>query len=115
MPFQLTPALTGDGADLQFGELLAMPLALLIVLATAHLEDANLVVLAVSHDSGNHSCAGHQGSADLDLAAVADCQNLIDHDQDALEVEFSDTDGVAYAQVVVHRDEVIIDERVEEN
>src|SRR6185369_768034 len=72
--------LTGDRADLQFGELLAMPLALLIVLATAHLEDANLVVLAVRHHSGFHSCAGHQGGADLDLAAVADGQNLVDHD-----------------------------------
>src|SRR5688572_4434019 len=41
------PGLEGDGADLQFGELLAMPLALLVVLATAHLEDAHLVVLAV--------------------------------------------------------------------
>jgi len=37
------------------------------------------------------------------------------HDQDAFEVEFSDTYGVTYAQVVVRRDEVIIDERVEEN
>src|SRR5438477_10109158 len=57
-----------------------MPLALLIMLATAHLEDANLVVLAVSHHSGFHSCAGHQGCADLDLAAVADGEHLVDHD-----------------------------------
>src|SRR5215218_10277500 len=57
-----------------------MPLALLIVLATAHLEDANLVVLAVRHHSGNHSCAGHQGCADLDLAAVSNGKNLVDHD-----------------------------------
>jgi hypothetical protein len=38
-----------NGADLQFGELLAMALAFLVVLATAHLEDAHLVVLAVCH------------------------------------------------------------------
>jgi hypothetical protein len=37
------------------------------------------------------------------------------HDQDTFEVEFSDTYGVTYAQVVVHRDEVITDERAEEN
>ena len=42
-----------------------MTLALLIVLATAHLEDANLVVLAVRHHRGDHSRAGHQGRADL--------------------------------------------------
>src|SRR6478609_9401251 len=57
-----------------------MPLALLVVLATAHLEDANLVVLAVSHHGGFHRCAGHQGRADLDFAAVADGENLVDHD-----------------------------------
>src|SRR5205085_9947554 len=73
-------SLACDRTDLQLGELLAMPLALLVVLATAHLEDANLVVLAVSHDRGCHSCAGHPGSADLDLAAVADGEDLVDHD-----------------------------------
>lgn len=57
-----------------------MALALLIVLTTAHLEDANLVVLAVGHDSGYHGCAGHQGCANLEFSAVADSQNLIDHD-----------------------------------
>ncbi|MNG30804.1 hypothetical protein D3C84_1164930 [compost metagenome] len=29
---------------------------------------------------GRHRCAGHQGRADLDLCAVADSQNLVDHD-----------------------------------
>src|SRR4029079_14787771 len=67
-------------ADLQLGELLAMPLALLIVLATAHLEDLDLVVLAVCHHSGCDSCAGHQGRADLDLAAVSNGKNLVKHD-----------------------------------
>src|SRR6478672_1002150 len=62
-------SLARNRADLQFGELLAMALALLIVLATAHLEDANLVVLAVSHHSGYHGCAGHQGCANLEFSA----------------------------------------------
>ncbi len=57
-----------------------MTLALLVVLATAHLEDAHLVVLAVSHHGGFDSRAGHQGRADLQVAAVADSQNLVDHD-----------------------------------
>jgi hypothetical protein len=39
---------------------------------------------------------------------------IIEIHDDALEVEFSDTHGVTYAQVVVHHDEVIADERVEE-
>ncbi|KRI01563.1 hypothetical protein AO057_00305 [Curvibacter sp. PAE-UM] len=65
---------------MQFGELLAVPLTFLIVLATAHLEDANLVVLAVSHDRGFDSRAGHQGCTDLEFSAVADCQNLVDDD-----------------------------------
>lgn len=56
-----------------------MALALLIMLTTAHLEDVHFVVLAVS----NHGCldrrTGHQRCADLDFSAVADCQNLIDH------------------------------------
>jgi octaprenyl-diphosphate synthase len=65
---------------LQFGELLAVPLTFLIVLTTTHLEDANLVVLAVCHHSGFDSRAGHQGRANLEFSAVADCQNLVDHD-----------------------------------
>src|SRR5205814_1942040 len=73
-------SLTSDGADLQFGELLAMPLALLVVLATPHLEDANLVVLAVSHNGGFHSCAGHQGSTHLVRFAVDDGEHLVEHD-----------------------------------
>ncbi|MNT79031.1 hypothetical protein D3C72_2183280 [compost metagenome] len=39
----------------------------------------HFVVFAVSNHSCLHSCAGHQGCADLDVCAVADCQNLIDH------------------------------------
>jgi hypothetical protein len=36
------------------------------------------------------------------------------HDWDALELEFSDTHGVTYAQIVVRSDEVIADEPVDE-
>src|SRR3569623_843853 len=57
-----------------------MTLALLIVLATAHLEDADLVVLAVCDDRRRDSCTRHQGGADVVLVAVDDGQHLVDHD-----------------------------------
>ena len=57
-----------------------MTLTLLVVLATAHLEDANLVVTTVREHRDRDSCAGNQGRAHLDLAAIADSQNLVDHD-----------------------------------
>src|ERR1700712_2545704 len=70
----------GDVTDLQFGVLLAVALVLLVVLAAAHLEDAHLVVLAVRHDRGFHRGTGYQGHPDLQVAAVADCENLVDGD-----------------------------------
>jgi len=69
-----------DHADLQFGELLAVTLTFLIVLATAHLENVHFVVLAMSQHCDCDGCAGHQGRADLQVCAVADCENLINHD-----------------------------------
>jgi hypothetical protein len=57
-----------------------MTLTLLVVLTTTHFENAHLVVLAMRHNGGFNSCAGHQGRAHLDFSAVADCQNLVDHD-----------------------------------
>ena len=56
-----------------------MPLAFLIVLATAHFENAHFVVLAMRHHSGFDGCTGHQGGANLDFGAVSDGQNLVDH------------------------------------
>src|SRR5450830_1803865 len=54
-----------------------MPLTFLIMLAPAHFENADLVVFAMRYDRDAHRCTGHQGSPDLHLGAVADCQNLI--------------------------------------
>jgi len=76
----MSSLLSSNRTDLQLGELLAMALALLVVLTTTHLENAHLVVLAVCHHSGSHSCAGHQGRANLEFSAVADSQNLVNHD-----------------------------------
>src|SRR6218665_677036 len=67
-------------ADMQLGELLAMALAFLIVLASAHLEDMHLVALAAGHHRGFHAGAGHQGRTHLEFSAVADSQNLVDDD-----------------------------------
>jgi hypothetical protein len=71
--------LSYDGADLQFCEQLAMPLTFLIVLATAHFENAHFVVLALRQYCDCDSCAGHQGCADLQFSAVSDSQNLVKH------------------------------------
>ncbi len=65
--------------DLQFSELLAMTLALLIVLATAHLENAHLVVLTMGQHGDRYSCSGHQGCANLEFTAGTDSQHLIQH------------------------------------
>jgi len=71
--------LSNNRADQQFSELLTMPLTFLVVLATTHFENANFVVLAVSQNCDTHSCAGHQGSSNFQICAVADCQNFIEN------------------------------------
>ena len=37
-------------------------------------------MLAMRHDGCRDGCAGHQGRADLQFSAVADSQNLVNHD-----------------------------------
>jgi len=68
-----------DRGDLQFSELLAMALTFLIMLTTAHFENAHFVVLAMGNDHGFDSSTGHQGCANLDFSAVTDSQNLVNH------------------------------------
>ena len=53
-----------------------MALVFLVVLTTAHFKNAHLVVLALRHNGGFDSCAGHQGRSNLEFSAVADSQNL---------------------------------------
>jgi hypothetical protein len=55
-------------------------LPLLVVLATAHLEDADLVVPALRQHSGRYSCAFNQGRADFQIRAASERENLVDHD-----------------------------------
>ena len=57
-----------------------MTLALLVVLAATHLEDANLVVPAVGQHFGHHGCACHQGSPDFQVRAASDGKHLVDRD-----------------------------------
>ena len=39
----------------------------------------HLVVLAMGQHCDCHRCAGHQGCAHLEFSAVADSQNLVEH------------------------------------
>ena len=57
--------LSGNRADLQFGELLAMPLTFLVMLTTTHFENAHFVVLAMRNYCDRNGRTGHQGCADL--------------------------------------------------
>ena len=57
-----------------------MTLALLVVLAAAHLEDANLVMPAMGEHCGHHACACHQGGPDRQIGAGTNGQHLIDRD-----------------------------------
>src|SRR5690606_32207001 len=70
----------GDLRDEDLGIGLAMALGLAIVLAPAHLEDADLVVTTLR----NHRCRNRrpvdEGRADRKLVAAADRQHLVDRD-----------------------------------
>jgi hypothetical protein len=79
-PLLLVSCLTGDRADLQFSEILPMTLALLVVLATAHLEDAHFVVPTMGQDCDCDCCTGHQGRTNFNITAGADSQYLVDND-----------------------------------
>src|SRR5690606_6048817 len=63
-----------DAADEQLGEVLPVALLLSIVLAAAHLEDADLVVTTVGQDRCRNRGARYERSADGELVARADRQ-----------------------------------------
>src|ERR1043166_8715152 len=62
----------GDVGDLHFREVLPMALLLVIVLAAAVLDDADLVAAAVRDDLGGDRATLHQRRADGLLVAVGD-------------------------------------------
>src|SRR5690606_19863403 len=77
--FSLLLVATGDAGDLDFGVVLPVPHLLLVVLAAAELDDADLVGAAVADDLG-----GDRGAlervADLDAIGVAEHQDVAEGD-----------------------------------
>src|SRR5450631_1063762 len=80
LPERAAPSGRVDRADADLGEILAMPLALLVVLALVHLEDPDLRMTAVRDDTGDDAGAGDEGRADHELCAAADGNNLVERD-----------------------------------
>jgi hypothetical protein len=69
-----------DRDDLDFSEILAMALMLLVVLTTTHLENLHFIVTTVCHNSYQYLCTFDQWRTKLDGVARAYCENLIDGD-----------------------------------
>ena len=76
----MTDASGIDRTDFNLGKVLTMTLPLLVVLTATHLEDANLIVPAMSQDGSYYGCARYQGSPDLQISAASDSQHLVDRD-----------------------------------
>src|SRR5690606_6008521 len=66
-----------NGFDANFGVVLTMALALLVVLATAHLEDFDLGMTALCKNSSLDHGAFNERRADLQLLAFANRQHLV--------------------------------------
>ncbi|KHK50533.1 hypothetical protein PI87_22280 [Ralstonia sp. A12] len=73
-------ALGHDRVDTQLGVILTMPLALLVVLTTAHLEDVHFVVTTVGDDGGFDGSTAHQRRTNFELIASAHCEHLVKRD-----------------------------------
>ncbi len=67
-----------DRHHLDFGEVLAMALTLLVVLTTTHLEDTHFVVATVRNNFHQDRGTFDQRSTKLDAIARAERENLID-------------------------------------
>ncbi len=67
-----------DRCDLQFGELLAVALPFLVVLAPAHLEDADLVMFAMGQYGSLDSRPGQPRRTNLDRVTLANGQHSVD-------------------------------------
>ena len=73
---------------MDFGEVLAVALTLLVVLTTTHLEDTDLVVTTLGNYFHQNRCTCNQRSTKLDAVARANGENLVD-----LEVWTEDAEG----------------------
>src|SRR5579859_7264701 len=67
-----------DARDLDFGEMLTMSLLLLVVLAAAELDDADLVGAAMLAHGGRDGGAGNGRGADGDGFTGTDQQHLVE-------------------------------------
>src|SRR5262249_37051491 len=67
-----------DLVDADFGVGLPVPLALLVVLATAQLEDAHFLAAALRHDRRLDLGDGDERRADLHALALAEHEHLVD-------------------------------------
>src|SRR5688500_3871516 len=67
-----------DRIHTDFRVVLAMPLGLLVMLAAAHLEDADLLAAPVGDDGGGDCRSGHQGITDLQGVAIRDHEHLVE-------------------------------------
>jgi len=69
-----------DGRDFYLGEVLAMALALLVVLAAAHFENANFFATAMGHNFGNYRCTRYEGRANNQVCTVTNGQHFVELD-----------------------------------
>src|SRR5690606_1056160 len=69
-----------DRVDADFGVVLTMALTFAVVLASAHLEDVDLVVATVRKNRSLDRSARNEGCANFELVALADGENLVQID-----------------------------------
>src|SRR5665213_1509383 len=67
-----------DVVDLHFREALAMALLFRVVLAALHLEDDDLVALAVSHDLAGHFRAGNERNAGVHVGSIGAKEHFLE-------------------------------------
>src|SRR5579885_147681 len=67
-----------DLGDFHFGVILPVPLFLVVMLAPAMLDDADLVAAAAAGDLGLDAGAGHRRRAELEGLAIGDQQHLVE-------------------------------------
>jgi hypothetical protein len=72
--------LAGNSGYLDFSEILAMPLMLLVMLAPAQLENAHFIVAPLRQDFRLHRGSGNQRPAHLEIVTVGDQEHLVKYD-----------------------------------
>src|SRR5574340_795823 len=80
MCHESAPCLACDAENLDLGEILTVALALAVMLAAAHFENAHLVAAALCYHFGLDRGAADQRCAHFDRLTLADHQYLIQHD-----------------------------------